>query len=177
MEHLLLICMPFLSCTRDIERIFKPVFIQKVYALFLELTCSFVVLMNVRIHFYYTYVKTSLPTMWQTHVEENFVRLFIAVAFIGMSSFQFGVLCIVGQRVTSVSEDLMNATYDSALTDKDIRFKKMLLIVREFSRQPIPFGVLSIKFSHENFKHVMDSIYNSYNNLSSAVKPQIKNKS
>ena len=89
---------------------------------------------------------------------KDFGRILTAFMMAYWPLFQFGVLCFIGQRVTSASEDLMDATYDCEWHKRDLKFKKMLLIVREVCKQKVEFGVLSMAFSHENFKNVSSEI-------------------
>ena len=118
-------------------------------------------------------------------MHKDFGRLLMSFVLAFWPLLQFGVLCFLGQNVTSASEDLMDATYDCEWHQRDPKFKKILLIIREMCRQKVEFGALSMSFSHENFKNVscmfhfiliyelnqqvMACIYNSYTTLSESV--------
>ena len=105
--------------------------------------------------------------------KKDFGKIVIVLLVLCNTLFQFGSLCFIGQRVTSASEDLMEATYECNWYKRDRKFKQMLLIIREMCKRKIEFGVLSLSFSHVNFKEVTKIIYDSFNTLSAAVKSHL----
>lgn len=68
---------------------------------------------------------------------------------------QFGILCWFGQRIKSLSNDLMDASYDCQWYTQSKSFKKSLMILRAACLQPIEFCVLNKSFSNETFYEVV----------------------
>lgn len=67
---------------------------------------------------------------------------------------QFGILCLFGQRVRSLSDDLMAASYECQWYNQSKSFKKSLIILRSACAVPIEFGVLNTRFTHGSFYEV-----------------------
>ena len=87
-------------------------------------------------------------------MHKDFSRLLMAFVLSYAPLFQFGLLCFIGQRLISASEALMDATYNCEWHQRDRSFRRTLIIIREMCMQKFEFGVLSMSFSHENFKNV-----------------------
>lgn len=78
----------------------------------------------------------------------------MAIQCLIWSLFQFGTLCYFGQRVTSKSADLVNASYECNWIDQSTSFKKSLKIFRTVCLKEKKFIVGKFNFSHEGFSEV-----------------------
>ena len=67
---------------------------------------------------------------------------------------QFGVLCYFGQRLSSNSEGLINASYDCNWTKQSRKFRTDLLIFRRMCLKEVKIGVLTVDFSYKGFYDV-----------------------
>lgn len=73
---------------------------------------------------------------------------------VGVTLFQFGTLCYFGQRLTSMSENLMLASYDCKWYDQTKSFKKTLRTLRTVSQRELIIAAGKFDFSHKSFNDV-----------------------
>lgn len=69
-------------------------------------------------------------------------------------TFQFGTICYYGQRVTSQSEELLNASYNCEWYNQSKRFKSTLIVLRYVCQRDLALGVGKTRFSLGTFYEV-----------------------
>lgn len=88
------------------------------------------------------------------NMQDQSVTYILGLAGFGLALFQIGSLCLIGQWLSTKSDDVFDATYNCKWFDQSKSFKKSLMIMRTACQRQIEIGFVNFDFSYESFFNV-----------------------
>lgn len=156
------------SATKNIQKIFREHFWSKYFGIAMVTTISMLLLLNVIWTKQAFLVKLFMDFSQFDFQHHPFERTIGLLSLMGVT-FQFGTICYYGQRLTSQSEELLNASYNCEWYNQSKRFKSMLIVLRYVCQRNLTLGVGKTKFSFGTFYEVIivEAFFNNLKIISS----------
>lgn len=102
---------------------------------------------------YSKYHLLTLLGLQENVQEESMAYIYVFVGLV-IALFQIGTLCMIGQWLTSKSDDVLDASYQCHWYNQSKRFKNTLIVLRTECQREMNIGVLEFRFNRAFFYEV-----------------------